>query len=290
MPHFRGPDGTELAYHVRGQGAPLICLPGGPMCASAYLGDLGGLSALRQLVLLDPRGTGQSAVPADPASYRCDRQAGDVGALADHLGLDRIDLLGHSAGGNLAVLFAARYPQRVSRLVLLTPSPFAGGLEVTAAMRREILERRRDEPGGAAAVAAFDQIQAGRGTEDDWAAIVPFTFARWDAAAQAVQAETDKSRNDEAAGMFGGPGAFDPAALRAALAAFPAPVLLVAGELDLNTPPPVATQYAALFPDARLAIQPRGAHSPWLDPDWFIPVMAGFLGGDGPGFTPDAAR
>jgi hypothetical protein len=45
-PAFRAFDGTELAYHVRGDGdgAPLICLPGGPMRASAYLGDLGGLS------------------------------------------------------------------------------------------------------------------------------------------------------------------------------------------------------------------------------------------------------
>ena len=53
MPAFSAPDGTELAYHVRGEGPPLLCLPGGPMHASAYLGDLGGLAAHRRLVLLD---------------------------------------------------------------------------------------------------------------------------------------------------------------------------------------------------------------------------------------------
>src|SRR5213083_797328 len=64
MATFYGADGTRLAYRQAGEGDPLICLPGGPMQASAYLGDLGGLSACRWLVLLDLRGTGESAVPA----------------------------------------------------------------------------------------------------------------------------------------------------------------------------------------------------------------------------------
>src|SRR5215211_1501369 len=110
MAIFAGTDGTRLAYHQAGEGDLLICLPGGPMQASAYLGDLGGLSAHRSLVLLDLRGTGESAVPADPASYRCDRLVDDVEALRTHLGPDRVDVLAHSAGGALALLYAARYP------------------------------------------------------------------------------------------------------------------------------------------------------------------------------------
>ena len=57
MPSFCAADGTELAYHVRGEGAPLVCLPGGPGRASSYLGDLGGLSAHRRLILLNGRTT-----------------------------------------------------------------------------------------------------------------------------------------------------------------------------------------------------------------------------------------
>src|SRR5215212_11058548 len=98
MATFDSADGTRLAYHQAGEGRSLVCLPGGPMRASAYLGDLGGLSAHRRLVLLDLRGTGDSAVPADPASYRCDRLVDDVEALRVELDLDRMDLLGHSAG------------------------------------------------------------------------------------------------------------------------------------------------------------------------------------------------
>src|ERR1700741_6069 len=106
MSIFEAGDGTRLAFHRTGDGDPLVCVPGGPMQSSAYLGDLGGLSALRSLVRLDPRGTGESAVPADPASYRCDRLVDDVEALRVRLGIDRLDLLGHSTGASVAVLYA----------------------------------------------------------------------------------------------------------------------------------------------------------------------------------------
>ncbi len=67
MATFLAPDGTRLAYRQVGEGRRLICVPGGPMQASAYLGDLGGLPKRRSLVLLDLRGTGESGTPADPA-------------------------------------------------------------------------------------------------------------------------------------------------------------------------------------------------------------------------------
>src|SRR5258708_19559008 len=123
MATFCGADGTRLAFRRAQEGEPVICLPGGPMQASSYLGDLGGLSAHRSLVLLDLRGTGESAVPADPASYRCDRLVDDVEALRAHLGRDRIDVLGPSAGGALAVLYAARYPHPTTPPPPATPTP-----------------------------------------------------------------------------------------------------------------------------------------------------------------------
>ncbi len=87
---------------------------------SAYLAELGGLSAHRQLIMLDLRGTGRSAAPKDIASYRCDRLVDDVEALREHLGLDRMDLLAHSAGTNLALLYTERHPAHVGRLALIS--------------------------------------------------------------------------------------------------------------------------------------------------------------------------
>ncbi|GGL23763.1 alpha/beta fold hydrolase [Planomonospora parontospora] len=278
MPVFSAYDGTGLAYHVFGEGAPVVCLPGGPMQDSAYLGELGGLSAHRRLIMVDPRGTGRSATPEDTASYRCDRLVGDVEALRAHLGLDRLDLLAHSAGANLAVLYAARHPERVGRLALITPSTFAVGIAATRESRLEVARLRRDEPWFGPAFAALEAVMAGDATEEDHKAIDPFFHGRWDAAAQAHQAAQDGRRNREAAAVFGAEGAYDPDATRTALAAFGAPVLLLAGEADLNTPPDVAAEFAGLFPDAEFVVQPGAGHFPWLDDAGrFAATVARFL-------------
>ena len=278
MPTFCAADGTELAYHVLGEGVPLICVPGGPMRASAYLGDLGGLSGHRQLIMLDLRGTGGSAIPADPGSYRCDRLVADLSALQDHLGLGSCDVLGHSAGANIAVQYAARHQRRVNKLALITPGGRAVGVEPDAGMRREIVALRRGEPWFAGAAAAYERIEAGAGTEDDWTAIAPFFYGRWDAAAQAHCAAGEKQANEDASYAFAAEGAFDPAATRAALAGFGSPALVLAGALDLQRPPPVAAEFAALFPAGQLVVQPGAGHYPWLDDAGrFVSAVTAFL-------------
>ncbi|MEV4250919.1 alpha/beta hydrolase [Streptosporangium canum] len=279
MPTFSAYDGTLLAYHVFGEGAPVICLPGGPMRDSAYLGELGGLSAHRRLIMLDHRGTGRSSVPQDPASYRCDHLVDDVEALRKHAGLDRMDLVAHSAGANVAALYAARHPERVNKLALITPSTKAVGIAVTWDDRREIALLRRSEPWFTAGFAAFEAIVAGADTQDDWQAVAPFFYGRWNATARAHQAAEDDQRNGDAAAAFAAEGAFDPDATRAALATFGAPVLLLSGELDWALNPPLAAEYAELFPNAKLAVQQGGGHFPWLDDaDRFATTISAFLG------------
>lgn len=279
MSAFAAYDGTELAYRVLGDGPPLVCLPGGPMQDSVYLGDLGGLSAHRRLIMLDLRGTGRSAAPKDPASYRCDRLVDDVEALREHLGLDRLDLLGHSAGTNLAVLYAARHPERVGRLALITPSVFAVGIDIPGDVRIGTARLRRDEPWFPEAFAALEALVAGRAGADAFQAIAPFWYGRWDPAARAHRAAEDGRRNEEAAAVFAAEGAFDPAATRAALARFAAPVLVLAGEVDLNSPPSATAEFAGLFPHAELVVQPGAGHFPWLDDaDRFTATTEAFLG------------
>lgn len=279
MPTFSAHDGTDLAYHVFGKGNPLICLPGGPMQDAVYLGELGGLSAHRQLIMVDPRGTGQSAIPEYAASYRCDRLVDDIEALRVHLGLGRLDLLAHCAAANLAALYAARYPERVRKLALITPSTRAVGITATGESRLETARLRKAEPWFGSAFAALEAIVGGSATGASWKAIQPFFYGRWDAAAQAHQAAQDGHRNEEAAAAFGADGAFDPDATRATLAAFNAPVLLLAGEVDLNSVPAVVAEFAELFPNAEFVVQPEAGHFPWLDdPDRFVATTARFLG------------
>ncbi|MEV4921492.1 alpha/beta fold hydrolase [Streptomyces roseoverticillatus] len=278
MPILTAADGTDLAYHVMGEGAPLLCLPGGPMRASAYFGDLGGLSRHRRLVMLDPRGTGSSGIPADPVTYRCDRQVDDVEALRDHFGWDRVDVLTHSAGGDLAILYTARYPQRIRTLSLITARARALGVDFTGEHRREVVALRTAEPWFEAARDAYEAIWSGSPTDADFDAATPFFYGRWDAVAQAHAAAEVEQTNERAAGVYASPGAFDPAAARAAMASLDAPVLLLAGELDSGPRPHMAAGIAKLFSRAEVTVQPGAGHYPWLDdPGRFTQTVAAFL-------------
>ncbi|MFG2629055.1 alpha/beta fold hydrolase [Streptomyces sp. NPDC048473] len=278
MPSFTASDGTELAYHAVGEGEPLLCLPGGPMRASAYLGDLGGLSKRRRLIMLDLRGSGDSAVPADPATYRCDRQVADVEALRDHLGLGRVDMLAHSAGGDLALLYAARHPQRIRTLTLITARARALGTDFTCEHRREAAALRKAAPWFEAAREAYERVWTGAATDADFEASAPFFYGRWDAGAEKHAASEAEQTNEEAADIYASRGAFDPEAARAALTAWDAPVLVLAGELDSGPLPRIAAGIAELFPRAELAVQPDAGHYPWLDdPRRFARIVEAFL-------------
>ncbi|ARP73567.1 alpha/beta hydrolase [Streptomyces pluripotens] len=278
MPTFATADGARLAYHLRGDGEPLAVLPGGPMRASAYLGDLGGLTAHRTLALLDLRGTGDSAVPADPARYRCDRMVEDVEAWRTHLGLEHMDLLAHSAGAALAMLYAARYPQRIRRLLLITPNPAALGMRARAEERLAAARLRADEPWFAAAFPAFRAWLTDGADFDE--VFLPFFYGRWDDAARALSDTEPEQTNEEAAEAYVAQGAFTPAPTRAGLAGLAAPVLVLAGALDGGPCPDLARRTAEAFPNAVFTVQPGAGHYPWLDdPDRFVRRALAFLGG-----------
>src|SRR5213078_1614803 len=111
-------DGRTLAYRRVGSGSTLICHGGGPGFSGLYLQDVGGLDRHLELILLDPRGTGESDRPSDARAYSIEDYSNDVEELREHLGLERINLLGHSHGGVVAMDYAARFPDRVDKLVL----------------------------------------------------------------------------------------------------------------------------------------------------------------------------
>ena len=276
MPTFTTADGTRLAHHLRGDGETLAVLPGGPMRASAYLGDLGGLTARRRLALLDLRGTGDSAVPADPATYRCDRMVADVEAWRENLSLDRVDLLAHSAGASLAMLYAARHPHRIRRLILITPNPSALGLRATPDDRLAAARLRAHEPWFAEAYPAYRAWLAGEADFDE--VFEPFFYGRWDDTARAHADAGETQTNDEAGERYFADGAFTPAATRAALATLTAPVLVYAGELDGGPRPALARRTAEAFPTAETTVQPGAGHYPWLDdPEEFRDRIMAFL-------------
>ncbi|MBO3737803.1 alpha/beta fold hydrolase [Actinoplanes flavus] len=271
MPRFPASDGVGLFYDVLGTGDPLVVLGGGPGMDVRYLGDLGGLSGGRRLIRLDARAAGRSEVPADRSTVSFVRQAGDVEALREHLGLDRFDLLAHSAGSLTAQEYAARHPGRVRRLVLVTPVGRTGrdiDLDDLAAVRAT----RRAEPWYPQAAAAARELAAGGQGPFLQVRLIPFHWHRW----------TPERRHEYVAGHATSlpwlRDAFYAGAEAACAAPVSAPVLVVAGASDGMIGVAPARTVAAAHPGARLEVMPGSGHRPWVEePETFRGLVDGFL-------------
>jgi proline iminopeptidase len=279
VPFLAAADGTRLAYTTLGEGPPLLCLPGGPGRASVYLEDLGGLTGSRTLVRLDLRATGHSEVPADPASMRFDRLADDVEALRTHLGLETVDVLGHSAGCLVALAWASAHPSRVGALVLVTPSDrLQGGTRTDV---DAIRAARADEPWYRDAAEAQEALATAPPSQQQ--ALVratrPFFYGRWDERTQAhaAGADTQSSKRAEL-GFAAGVEDVDVPALLDGLQAVDAPVLVLGGERDALTGVASVHAVARSFPAATTAVLERAGHFPWVDePDAFRGAVGEFL-------------
>ncbi|HTR95201.1 MAG TPA: alpha/beta hydrolase [Trebonia sp.] len=281
MTTFASYDGTEIFYRDLGHGAPLVCLPGGPARAGVYLGDLGGLSRHRRLIVPDQRGSGESGDPADPATLRVDRLVEDVEALRLHLGLERMDLLAHSAGAVLATMYAAVYPQRLSRLLLITPGLITVDHDEADAALGTRLAERSGEPWYAAARPAADAIILGDRSMENQLAARPFYYGRWDEAAREHAAVGISPRNQAAREGFLRDVKPNVPLIREGLARVNAPVLLYVGERDPFVTAAAARAAAPEFSDAVVIVQPEAGHYPWIDdPAAFSAALADFLGSD----------
>jgi pimeloyl-ACP methyl ester carboxylesterase len=203
-----------------------------------------------------------------------------VEGLRAELGLDRMDLLGHSAGGNVALLYAAAHPERIAHLVLLTPGMRALGMTFTDQEQQAAMRRRSAEPWFGAAWAAAQAADGGDESAETTLGYQPFLYGRWDGKAQAhARAVLSEQAAPVRAGFYA-EGAFDPPRTRAALATLTSPVLVYAGELDAICPPGLLAQVARLFPGWGLTVQPGAGHFPWLDdPAQFARALSAFLSG-----------
>lgn len=119
--------GVKLWYRVagHGEGVPVVFLHGGPGQGSQTFARFAGPALERNLrmVYLDQRGSGRSERPKADGAYSMDLLVEDVERLRRDLGVERIALIGHSFGTALGMEYAARYPERVSHLVLAAGIP-----------------------------------------------------------------------------------------------------------------------------------------------------------------------
>ena len=278
---FKTRDGRELTYRRLGHGPVLVCHPGGPGFSSAYFADLAALWEQYTLVMLNPRGTGGSDRPADPRAYQLDDYVADLEELREHLGEERLRLLGHSHGGVVAMAYAAAYPGRVRKLVLSsTLARF--GPEQDSAMHAG-MEKRLSQPWCADAMAALEEEQAGRFSSDqelsdlvlrEW----PLYFAHYGPVemgyldtlrTETVNADALKLFNEEIFTTFD---------LRSRLPNITAQTLVVTGDEDFICGPVCADEICGGVSGARLVVVGDGGHMLFVEqPQAFHDEVDDFL-------------
>jgi pimeloyl-ACP methyl ester carboxylesterase len=120
--YARAPDGTQIAYLQTGSGSPLVWLDMAPWHLRASTdfeparSFYNALGTDRTLLRHDPRGFGLSDRTAQ--DFSLDTLVGDLAAVVDAAHLGRFQLAAVAQSGPIAIAFAARHPQRVSRLLL----------------------------------------------------------------------------------------------------------------------------------------------------------------------------
>ena len=115
-------DGIDYYYAIYGSGEPLLLLHGGLEQIEQFGPNLTRLAQGRQVIGVDLQGHGRTALGARQISLI--DMGDDMAGVVKKLGYDKVDVLGYSMGGGVALQFAFQHPERVRRLVLVS-TPYA---------------------------------------------------------------------------------------------------------------------------------------------------------------------
>jgi pimeloyl-ACP methyl ester carboxylesterase len=257
-----------LAIRQEGFGEPLVLVHGAGTSSAIWDRVTPRLAAERWVVAPDVPGYGGS--PAAGPGFALGEVADDLAAGLDEAGVPSpYDLVGHSMGGAIAILLAARRPERVRRLVLVAPAGLAALPRAAAALLGAVAApfavARRTLATPLAGSALVRRLALAGVARDG--ARVPAADAR------AVLASS-------AGATRIGPGLASAATadLRATLAGVRAPLGLVWGEHDPVIPPRRIEVIRRARPDVELRIVPDTAHAPMLErPDAFCAALEAVL-------------
>ncbi len=277
-------NGVDIHYRTIGDGPVLFLVSPGWGVASAYLQRaFSSLAKHLRLVFIDTRGSGLSGRPADPMHMGSVDMANDLEALRVHLGLSEISILGHSNSGAIAVACAARYPDRVSKLVLIDSQVL--GLSADADTQR-ILQNRATDPRFKEAtriVSTFFTGQMNPATSDESleafiAQVLPLFLHSPEKSLPLAQEQLSGPISSYAfASQYAADAAF-PIDQTKSLGVIRAKVLIMVGRHDYICPVALSERLHEGIPQSQLVIFEESGHLPWLEePNAFFVELERFL-------------
>lgn len=115
----------QVYYELSGEGSPVYVLSGGPGITPHIMNDVvEKLSKHHLTVLIHQRGTGKTSGPVNAETIKIADYSQDIKAVKEKLGHEKINLLGHSWGGRLAMDYSTRYPKDIKSMILVAPGRY----------------------------------------------------------------------------------------------------------------------------------------------------------------------
>jgi proline iminopeptidase len=285
--YLTGADGVRLFYRKFGRGKSVVVfLHGGPGGTMNNGWEMLPLAKGRTVILYDQRGGGRSELVSDPKLLTAQHHVRDLEVLRRHFGLQRMSLLGISWGSGLAALYAAEHPERVERLLLVSPMPVARipfvqerAANIDAIIGKEAVERRQEISRLMAAASDQEAVALCRESQGitfraylaNQANLDHIRYRCGDTPPAAIRNRQVVSR----AGL-GSLGDWD---FRPLLARLQIPALVFEGA-KTSVPLNSTREWAATIPNARLLLIPNAGHEFWAEePAAFINAAEQFLRG-----------
>ena len=258
-------NGANLWFEVIGNGEPILMMHGGLGMDHTYLRPWhDALADQARLIYFDHRWNGRSerVGPADHAQWHA-----DAAALLDHLQATPATIYGHSYGAWLALGFAVRYPELVSRLILCGASPAFD-------YQPDLSTQQEQKPAAVQAlVASFEQPPS---TDDEMAellrAIFPLYFAG------PTRMSLLDGMKPSAEGYALGGKALAAFSVVDQLAAMALPIQVLVGRHDFITPVSQAHRIASLARRVEVVELPNSGHFPFAEePDAYLAAFRAAL-------------
>ncbi|MER6528785.1 alpha/beta hydrolase [Streptomyces sp. NPDC001508] len=267
-------DGVRLWALRSGPGDPLVLCHGGPGLWDMFADVARLLTDVTAVVRWDQRGCGRSERIDGP--WTTERFVADLDAVRRHFGLERMALLGHSWGAQLALSYALAHPERVRTLVYVAGTGIGPAADWKDAYEHNLLTRLGERP---------ERLARWREVPDESRehAVLQWStdFADRERALEHAERMADpwfpinfacnRALGDETKRSWGTP------ALYTACTALDVPTLIVDGAHDIRPRTAVDSLERAL-PRVRRVALPDAGHLPWAeDPDGFRTAVADAL-------------
>jgi 3-oxoadipate enol-lactonase len=251
---------VSIATDVRGDGPALLLVHGFPLDRSMWAHQVATLAGWRRIAP-DLRGLGDTTAPED--EYSMAAYADDLIGLLDRLQVSRAVVAGLSMGGYIAFEIVRRYRERVAGLILCDTRANADSPEGMSS-RDAMITLAQEQGAGAVAERLLPRL-LGRSTQ--------LTQP------QLVEQVREMMTRARVSGIVGALGAMkDRLDATPLLRTIDVPTLVVVGQEDEMTPPPVAKAMADAMPSATMTVIPNAGHlSPLEAPTSVSRVLAEYL-------------